>query len=224
MPHSQTDFAYQSDEAEWFRASRIGTSVDHGDSRLRLRVATCLPILDTFLALLGVGLASVDISSISVCVNACSVAGSNARQQTALCYLHVPRGLNSSWLLLTYPQITSLSTTKIIFSEDQSLRLRFRLWLGRRFYDRDWSICSPHRVPFNKIAKLDCYPTEAEAIEFVRVHTTIPVPKVHAIYKSGAKLDLVLGFVKGESLAMAWKKMPFEGKCSVVGEIAGYVQ
>ncbi|RMD44949.1 hypothetical protein DV735_g143, partial [Chaetothyriales sp. CBS 134920] len=53
-------------------------------------------------------------------------------------------------------------------------------WVGRRFYgDAHTRVIS---LPRNRVAKLDTFPTEAAAVEYVRQHTTIPVPKIYKVY------------------------------------------
>ncbi|RMZ77658.1 hypothetical protein DV738_g4251, partial [Chaetothyriales sp. CBS 135597] len=55
-------------------------------------------------------------------------------------------------------------------------------WVGRHFCGDALGHGQVVFLPRHRIAKLDAFPTEAAAMEYVRQHTTIPVPKIYKVY------------------------------------------
>ncbi|RMZ90126.1 hypothetical protein DV736_g2651, partial [Chaetothyriales sp. CBS 134916] len=62
--------------------------------------------------------------------------------------------------------------------------LSVQLWGGRQFYGGARGRGQVIFLPRNCVAKLDSFPTEAAATEYVRQHTTIPVPKISKVYSA----------------------------------------
>lgn len=60
--------------------------------------------------------------------------------------------------------------------------LSVQLWVGHHFYGGARGRSQVIFLPRNRVAKLDSFPTEAAATEYVRQHTTIPVPKIYKVY------------------------------------------
>lgn len=103
--------------------------------------------------------------------------------------------------------------------------LRIRIWVSRKIYKQS---ASSHvvRIGFGQILKLKCDPAEVQAMEYIRQHTSIPVPKVFKIYKQkGVDSEgIIMQYVGGETLEAAWPKMTKATKQAVVKEVAGYVE
>ncbi|MCJ1448515.1 MAG: hypothetical protein MMC23_009032 [Stictis urceolatum] len=84
----------------------------------------------------------------------------------------------------------------------------------------DW--LSPHRV-----AKLNCFRSEAEAIQFVGSNTSIPLQKIVSIYPAPGDedlVDIVFKFMPGECLAYAWHDLDLESKKHVLAQLAGFIR
>lgn len=77
---------------------------------------------------------------------------------------------------------------------------------------------------------------EARTLEFVRHHTSIPVPRVYAAYTYGpfeerneewsSKYDtyIFLDLVEGQTLEKAWDDLGDDGKSTVMHELQGYLE
>ncbi|PNY27605.1 Uncharacterized protein TCAP_02469 [Tolypocladium capitatum] len=78
--------------------------------------------------------------------------------------------------------------------------LKFRIWAGKVIH-RGRNVGGGRgqvfRLPFRRIAKLDCHPNELEAMEFVRKHTTIPIPRIYEIYGYDGGQHLVMQEARG---------------------------
>jgi Phosphotransferase enzyme family len=106
--------------------------------------------------------------------------------------------------------------------------VRIRKRLGRKIHD-PYSSSRAIPIGFGKIIKLRCNPAEVESIEYIRQHTSIPVPKIFRVYKYKLKgmgdcEDVIMQYVDGETLAAAWDKMTKASKEAVCKELAGYVE
>lgn len=70
---------------------------------------------------------------------------------------------------------------------------------------------------------------EAEAMEFVRTHTSIPVPRVISVEVDDHHDDvdsfahLTMEFIEGETLAAAWPKMNSSQQQQVVAQLRSYI-
>ena len=73
--------------------------------------------------------------------------------------------------------------------------LAIRLWIGKRLYGAigAWGV----RVSPQRLIKGPCESTELEALEYVAKYTSIPIPKVHATYRSHEHLYIELEYVRG---------------------------
>ncbi|OAL73258.1 hypothetical protein A7D00_3033 [Trichophyton violaceum] len=60
-------------------------------------------------------------------------------------------------------------------------------------------------------------------MEYVRKHTTIPIPTVYKAYGEGDYQNLLLERVPGQDLAAAWGSLTAAQKTDIVRELAGYV-
>ncbi|KAF8852765.1 hypothetical protein BDZ45DRAFT_707269 [Acephala macrosclerotiorum] len=80
-------------------------------------------------------------------------------------------------------------------------------------------------IGHNQLIKMQCHPTEFEAMEFVRQNTTIPIPKVFGAYnRIDGSQDLVMELVPGHTLNVTWQTLTPEQKTSLVTELAGYLE
>ena len=92
------------------------------------------------------------------------------------------------------------------FSIGWVLPLSARLRLGRACFKS----LAPNvvQVSAHRIIKGPCYPSELEALLYVRKHTTIPVPRVYRTYgASKGQIYIEMERVEGVSLAELWLKM-----------------
>lgn len=93
--------------------------------------------------------------------------------------------------------------------------MKFRVWLGAKLYGylRSSTVCY---VGPRKILKVRCHRTELEAMEYVRKHTTIPIPKVYKAYDKGDYQNLLMERVPGQDLAAAWESLTAAQKTNIV--------
>lgn len=66
--------------------------------------------------------------------------------------------------------------------------------------------------------------TEALSMMFVRQATSIPVPKVHNVFTRGAQVYLVMEYIPGTSLEVAWQSMTPDGRRDICSQLAGYIK
>ena len=87
------------------------------------------------------------------------------------------------------------------------LRTWDRLWKGNKTYERlKLSGANVRYIGHNQLIKFQCHPTEFEAMEFVRLNTTIPIPKVFGVYDNPeGSQDLIMELVPGTTLNAAWQ-------------------
>lgn len=104
--------------------------------------------------------------------------------------------------------------------------LKIRMRLGRKRYN-DYFSTNVLRIGFGQIVKLRCNPVEVEAMEYIRQHTSIPVPKVikiySYIYEGDDFQDVIMQYIDGESLDVAWHNMTKASKQDLSKELAEYV-
>jgi aminoglycoside phosphotransferase (APT) family kinase protein len=103
--------------------------------------------------------------------------------------------------------------------------LRLRIWVGTKLY-KHYASAHVLRIGFGQVLKRRCDPAEVQAMEYIRQHTSIPVPKVFKVYKQEGsdREDVVMGYVGGQTLEEAWPKMTKVLKQAVVKELAGYIE
>jgi tRNA A-37 threonylcarbamoyl transferase component Bud32 len=67
---------------------------------------------------------------------------------------------------------------------------------------------------------------EATTMEFVRQHTSIPIPEVYNVYrdKESGFVRIVMEFVEGKQLDHAWVHFTDDEKESVIQQLRGYFQ
>ncbi|KAI1071503.1 hypothetical protein LB507_005279 [Fusarium sp. FIESC RH6] len=84
------------------------------------------------------------------------------------------------------------------------LPLRLRLWLGELLFR---PLGPPaFRVSWHRVIKGPCDPTEVEAMQFIRLHTRIPIPRIIAVHteKETRGIFIEMEYVEGEPLESAW--------------------
>lgn len=98
------------------------------------------------------------------------------------------------------------------------------MWVGQKVCQ---NLPSPRvfRIGFGKIVKLRCSRAELEAMDYVRRHTLIPIPRIHKTCGGGSEdsQDVIMQYVKGEPLDVAWKDMTKNAREAVCKELAGYI-
>lgn len=105
-----------------------------------------------------------------------------------------------------------------------SLLLRARLWLGKkRFPSLGLSVV---RVSRSRIIKGPCEPSELEAMRYVALRTSIPVPKVHQSYYLKNHFYIEMEFIHGDTLQDLWayNALSPDEKQSLVKQAAAYIE
>ncbi|XXH00871.1 hypothetical protein Hte_007222 [Hypoxylon texense] len=87
--------------------------------------------------------------------------------------------------------------------------------------------CCVYRLADNKTIVKSGITTrlaEAEAMRFVRDHTSIPVPEVYNAYwdEESGRVRIVMEYIEGERLDYAWDKLTEEEKESVTGQLRNH--
>ncbi|GJE99455.1 hypothetical protein PsYK624_157190 [Phanerochaete sordida] len=110
----------------------------------------------------------------------------------------------------------------------------FQLWLYFEYkierwrYPRHISFGSVSYLPGGLVLKytsttLGRRDAEAEALRYVREHTTIPVPRVYASVEGYATRFVLMERVKGDCLEAAWHKLDDTQRDAVVDQLRGFV-
>ncbi|KAK0640107.1 hypothetical protein DIS24_g9661 [Lasiodiplodia hormozganensis] len=103
-----------------------------------------------------------------------------------------------------------------------TLLFALRLWLARKIYGE----LAPGLVKIGsrRIIKGPCQESEAEAMEFVRNNTSIPVPAVFHTHRIESGFYIEMERVKGKNLEHVWNDLSVEQKHQLVNSLAGYVK
>ncbi|MCJ1258968.1 hypothetical protein MMC24_006802 [Lignoscripta atroalba] len=112
-----------------------------------------------------------------------------------------------------------------MFSPDRSRWLRLQLKASRKFY-KELSSPKVLRLSPHQIVKLDCPLSELKAMQYVREKTTVPIPKILKVFPitgNPDRVDIILKFVPGETLARAWHHLSPEQKRHITTELASYI-
>ncbi len=103
--------------------------------------------------------------------------------------------------------------------------LRFRIWASRFLYpgrNRGGNRSNIVRLPFGKVAKLWTTINELEAMEYVRQHTSIPIPKLYEAYRhKNGTISLVMEGLPGNGsdyARMGQREVEAFGR-----ELSGYI-
>lgn len=88
------------------------------------------------------------------------------------------------------------------FSIGAILPLPVRLWVGKKLYG--WREAKVTRVSRHRLIKGPCQSPELEAMRYVAEHTSIPLPRTHAIHIHDDLLYIEMEYVEGTDLAVAW--------------------
>lgn len=107
------------------------------------------------------------------------------------------------------------------------LWLKLQIWAGKYIhYKRNVrggadQVC---RLPRRRIVKLRCHPNELEAMEYVRQHTTIPVPRIFKVYKDGDHCHILMEEVPGDyDTRIGYGQMTSEQVKTFGRELADYI-
>lgn len=65
---------------------------------------------------------------------------------------------------------------------------------------------------------------EALALQLVRAHTSIPVPRVYRVLEDAGCHLIVMDYIEGQRLDKAWPTLSFWQKCNVAWTIRGYIR
>lgn len=76
---------------------------------------------------------------------------------------------------------------------------------------------------FVKFAGGSAMLTEARTLDFIATHTTIPVPRVHHVFKCGRTMFLTMDYIPGVELDVAWKEMSEQQQRDLLEELRGYI-
>ncbi|KAJ6516740.1 kinase-like domain-containing protein [Mycena vitilis] len=67
--------------------------------------------------------------------------------------------------------------------------------------------------------------TEALALEFIAANTTIPVPRVHKLFRDRrGYLNLVMDYVEGRELEGVWKNLSSKDRLIIIHQLRGYLR
>ncbi|OBZ79419.1 hypothetical protein A0H81_01010 [Grifola frondosa] len=71
---------------------------------------------------------------------------------------------------------------------------------------------------------IDDDPSEALALDLVFHHTTIPVPRVRRIVRTGFSKDFVMDYIPGRQLSQVWPTMSIVAKLRVAFVLRSYIR
>ncbi|XWX01577.1 hypothetical protein V2A60_009605 [Cordyceps javanica] len=121
---------------------------------------------------------------------------------------------------------TATSPRRVLMkSNTLPLALRIRIWAGRYVYlgRNEYGMGNVKRLPFTKIVKLNTTLNEVEAMEYVRKHTSIPVPKVYKVYeRPDGTVHILMEFIPSDGadyMAMSPAQIKSYGE-----QLADYLQ
>ncbi|ATY62322.1 kinase-like domain [Cordyceps militaris] len=86
-------------------------------------------------------------------------------------------------------------------SKKLPLSLRIRMWAGRYIYldKNECGMDNVLRLPFGKIVKFRTTWNEAQAMEYVRKHTSVPVPKIYKVFeRNDSYINIVMEYIPGD--------------------------
>ena len=81
--------------------------------------------------------------------------------------------------------------------------LSWRLWLGKLLFRPFDGPCT--RVSWHRVIKGPCRPSEVEAMQYIALHTNIPIPKVYAVHTWEDRIYIEMAYIKGDNLDDAWR-------------------
>lgn len=109
-------------------------------------------------------------------------------------------------------------------SDKLPLFLRFRIWASRYVYlgRSTEGIGNIVRLPFGKVIKFNTTQHEVDAMEYVRMNTSVPIPKVYEVYEQpDGTVNIVMEALPGDGAA--YTSMTPE-QIRVFGEeLSGYI-
>ncbi|KAL2760728.1 hypothetical protein ACRALDRAFT_1059516 [Sodiomyces alcalophilus JCM 7366] len=124
------------------------------------------------------------------------------------------------------PNATAAPQAVALKSDKLPLWLRLRIWASRYLYSgrsRGGSLGTIVRLPFGKVVKLNTSRNELDAMEYVRSHTSIPVPKLYEVYeRPNGAVHLVMECLPGDGTDYA--NMSPEQIRAFGQELSGYLQ
>ncbi|KAJ7650857.1 kinase-like domain-containing protein [Roridomyces roridus] len=104
-----------------------------------------------------------------------------------------------------------------------SLLFKIKLIYGHQTYKKRWPI---NRISRTRVVKTTRHtiPTEALTLDYIAANTSIPVPRVHHLYKDGYGYQyLVMDYVDGIELEVAWKTLGPQERLAVVHQLRDYI-
>ncbi|KAK8009259.1 kinase-like protein [Apiospora marii] len=112
----------------------------------------------------------------------------------------------------------------VMQSDTLPVSLRLRTWASQYIYPgrNRGGLGNVVRLPFRKVIKLNTTKNEADAMEFVRANTSIPIPKVYEVYeRSDGAVDIVMEALPGDGTD--YTNMSPEQVRAFGDELAGYL-
>ncbi|KAK6853599.1 hypothetical protein PG995_010411 [Apiospora arundinis] len=110
-------------------------------------------------------------------------------------------------------------------SDTLPVSLRLRIWASQYLYPgRNRSgMGNVVRLPFRKVVKLNTTKNEADAMEFVRANTSVPIPKVYQVYEQpDSAVNIVMEELPGDGTD--YTNMSPEQVRAFGDELSGYLQ
>lgn len=98
------------------------------------------------------------------------------------------------------------------------LSLRLRLRLGNLLFRP----VGPNvtRVSWNRVVKGPCNPPEIEALQYLALHTDIPVPKIYAIHiERNRVIYIEMSYIRGVTLEAAWDGLSTQQRDTIFADL-----
>ncbi|KAJ7487210.1 kinase-like domain-containing protein [Mycena galericulata] len=105
----------------------------------------------------------------------------------------------------------------------ESLFFKARVAYASRIYCYSGPVL---RISRNRVVKAASQTllTEALTLDYIAANTTIPVPRVHQLFKDRrGYLNIVMDYVEGKELESVWDNMPPEDRLTVVHQLRAYI-
>jgi aminoglycoside phosphotransferase len=121
---------------------------------------------------------------------------------------------------------TAIAPRRVVMQSDKlPLSLRLRIWTSQHLYPgrNRGGLGNVIRLPFRKVIKLNTSRNEVDAMEYVRTHTSVPIPRVYEVYEppDGA-VNIVMEALPGDGTD--YTNMSPEQVQAFGDELSGYLR
>ncbi|KAK8128927.1 hypothetical protein PG984_010035 [Apiospora sp. TS-2023a] len=119
---------------------------------------------------------------------------------------------------------TTTTPRRVVMQSDTlPVSLRLRIWASQYLYPgrSRGGFGNVVRLPFGKVIKLNTTRNEADAMEFVRANTSVPIPKVYEVYeRPNGSVSIVMESLPGDT---DYANMSPEQVRAFGDELSGYL-